>query len=801
MIVTIYKSLKEVTNGFQRDVNYVFERIRSGKSKALIEKIQAENDEEKQQALKRELPAINFQGVFKERNDKGIKQFSGLMPLDFDKFKDNAEMVALMDSLKDNEYVFAMFISPRGNGFKLIIKIPLDGAPNYKGYFDSLKSFFDLPYFDVSSSNISRLCYESYDPNIYVNPNALIYNEVEEPEYTDIGTVTPIFAINSDNRVISNLLTWWKKKYGHTKGSRNTNLFKLAMALNCFGIDRHEALNVLNEFQESDFTLSEIETLCKSAYKKVEVHNTRYFEDSAIKYKIEKQVRQGKTAKEIIKQMPDVDPKKIEQASEVIRETIDIEDYWSFDDKGRFKLSPHKYKYWLENNNFSKFFPTESKTFTFIQIDQNQVEETNEKRIKDYVLKNLMERKDLGYMPYDAMASSTKAFSIDFLSLLDSANIKIKEDTQDEIFLYYKNCVVRITKDTFEPIDYLDVDGYVWKNQIIDREFTVTDHHKSEFRSFVWYISGENVNKYNTFKSVIGYLMHSHKTSANNKAVILNDSVISENPNGGSGKGLFCSALGHLKKISSIDGKTFDFNKSFPYQTVSTDCQLLVFDDVKKNFDFERLFSLITEGITIEYKGQDAIKLPVQKSPKIIITTNYTVGGVGGSFERRKFEVELSDYFNSGNTPLMKFKKLLFDEWENKEWSQFDNFMIQCAQFYLTNGLVKADFDNIETRKFIKNTSFEFYEWTRLHDALPFNQRMQKGEYFNKICDEYPDLRKWLSQKRFKNWIEEYCRFYGFEYDDGNSANIGRWFQITNKSKDNPLNNNIYEEYEKPNIA
>jgi hypothetical protein len=783
MIVTIYKSLKEVTNGFQRDVNYVFERIRSGKSQKLIEQIQAETDEEKQQLLKKELPAINFQGVFKERNDKGIKQFSGLMPLDFDKFKDKAEMIALMDSLRDNEYVFAMFISPRGNGFKLIIKIPLDGASNYKGYFDSLKNYFDSDYFDVSSSNISRLCYESYDPNIYINPNALIYNEVEEPEYSDIGTITPIFAINSDNRIISNLLTWWKKKYGNTKGSRNTNLFKLAMALNCFGIDKHEALNVLNEFQESDFTLSEIETLCKSAYKKSEVHGTRFFEDNAIKFKIEKQVRQGKSAKEIIKLLPDVDPKKIDEASETIRENIDIEDYWSFDDKGKFKLSPHKYKFWLENNNFSKFFPTESKTFTFIQIDQNQVEETNEKRIKDYVLNNLMERKDIGYSPYDSMASSTKAFNIDFLGLLASANIKIKEDTQDEIFLYYKNCVVKITKDSFETIDYLDVDGYVWKNQIIDRDFAIKDHHNSEYRSFIWYIAGENKQKYNTFKSVIGYLMHSFKTSANNKAVILNDSVISENPNGGSGKGLFCNALSHLKKVSSIDGKTFDFNKSFPYQTVSTDCQLLVFDDVKKNFDFERLFSLITEGITIEYKGQDAIKLPVQKSPKIIITTNYTVGGVGGSFERRKFEVELSDYFNAGNTPLMKFGKLLFDEWDDDEWSRFDNYMIQCAQYYLNNGLVAAEFGNIHTRKFIKNTSFEFYEWTKTHEVFSFNDRLSKRDKYNEFLEEYQDFKKWLSQKKFKQWLENYCTFYDYKYAEGNSTPIGRWFTIENESQ------------------
>jgi hypothetical protein len=56
----------------------------------------------------------------------------------------------------------------------------------------------------------------------------------------------------------------------------------------------------------------------------------------------------------------------------------------------------------------------------------------------------------------------------------------------------------------------------------------------------------------------------------------------------------------------------------FPYQTVSSDCQVLAFDDVRKNFNFESLFSIITEGLTIEYKGRDAIKLPVKDSPKVL---------------------------------------------------------------------------------------------------------------------------------------------------------------------------------------
>lgn len=40
--------------------------------------------------------------------------------------------------------------------------------------------------------------------------------------------------------------------------------------------------------------------------------------------------------------------------------------------------------------------------------------------------------------------------------------------------------------------------------------------------------------------------------------------------------------MGHLKKVQSLDGKLFDFQNKFPYQNVSTDCQILVFDDVKK---------------------------------------------------------------------------------------------------------------------------------------------------------------------------------------------------------------------------
>jgi hypothetical protein len=226
-----------------------------------------------------------------------------------------------------------------------------------------------------------------------------------------------------------------------------------------------------------------------------------------------------------------------------------------------------------------------------------------------------------------------------------------------------------------------------------------------------------------------------------------------------------------------IDGKSFEFTKTFPYQTVSTDCQVLVFDDVKKNFTFESLFSLITEGITIEYKGQDAIKLPIQKSPKILITTNYTVGGVGGSFERRKFEVEMSSYFNSNNTPLDHFGHLLFDDWVDEEWARFDAYMVNCLQYYLKNGLVNNEFGNLLTRKFIVETAHEFFEWCK-EGNIKLNERLYKGTIFEDFVNEYPDFKKFLSQKKFKKWLELYAIFVDAKYTEGRGVD-GRYFQLS----------------------
>jgi hypothetical protein len=254
--------------------------------------------------------------------------------------------------------------------------------------------------------------------------------------------------------------------------------------------------------------------------------------------------------------------------------------------------------------------------------------------------------------------------------------------------------------------------------------------------------------------------MHSYQNEAKPKAIIFNDEMISEDiPNGGSGKGLIHRAIGHIKNIVIEDGKKFDAKAQFAYQKVNKDTQIFLMDDVPKHFNFESLFSIITEGMTIEKKGQDAYQIPFKESPKISITTNYTINGSGASHERRVFEVEIANYFNENRTPEMEFGHLFFSDWDEKEWARFDNFMIRCVQFFLKNGLVQS-------QKFI-----EFME-TQTFTGQPIS-RKDFRDNFNK---QYPNVAKFNTPQKFNKKVKDYCEYYGIELNEGKYNGIVNFY-------------------------
>lgn len=777
MVITYFKTIFEKSTPFYKDVEYAFKRIKEGNSKDLIESIQKESEKVKQTVLKEQLPVIRFAGQFTKNNDDSLTKASGLIILDFDNYDKSSEMLKMRKKLEKDKYSFAVFTSPRGNGLKLLVKIPEANQYTYKRYFESLAEYYNDVHFDMKCSNISRACFESYDPNIFINKDSELWTQMSDEKELDHREGSPVLKLDNESEIIKRLMKWFTSKYNVSSGSRNNDIFILASALSDYGVNEYEANRICSQYEQKDFSKSEIERTINSAYKKGKANfGMKYFEDNESIDFIKNSIRSGKSLNDIKKKMPNVP----EDAYDKIKESSSINDFWEISKNGKITIRNIAYKHWLENNGFYKYYPDNSDTFIFVKIENNLVDNTNEFKIKDYILDELMK---LGqYNVYNYMAENPKLFKDDRLNIVEAASIGFMEDTQSEAYLYFRNGALKVTADQVQLIDYIDLNGYVWKKHIINHDYN-KDIALCDFSKFIDNISNHNKASFDSIASTIGYLLHSHKTSAKNVAVILNDEVISENPNGGTGKGIFINAISKLKRISIIDGKTFSFDKSFPYQTVSADTHIIVFDDVRKNFNFENLFSIVTEGITIEKKNKDAIKLPIDKSPKVLISTNYAVGGDGNSFERRKWDVEFSQHYNKNRTPVDDFGRLLFDEWDEKEWSKFYNFMISCLQYYLKYGLQKTEFKNIRERNFIKITSFEFNEWVK-DMSFEYNKRYYKRELYNLFVSDYEDAKKFVTQKRFSMWLDKFFTYININVDK-DKDDTGRYIII--KTKENEI--------------
>ena len=795
-MITIFKNIKETSTPYYRDVKVVLDRIKNGSSKERVKLIRQEKDKSNRNKLKQDLPAVCFSGTFLKRADTALQDHSGLICLDFDGYKTKKDLMSDKDQLSKNKYVYSVFVSPSGNGLKALVKIPKD-PDNHVGYFRALEEYFQSEYFDKACKNVSRVCYESYDPLIHVNETSSLWDKIAEHEYRPIDKYKerPTIPITDENKVVDRLMSWWKKKYGIIEGERNNNVYVLAAAFNDFGVNRSLAEYVMSEFQTRDFPMSEIKTTIDSAYRHTTKFGSKYYEDEERVYQIRQKIKKGVPKKEIRSQLIDsnIEDVVVDTVINQIEEDESSKRFWTKSDKGVINIVHYLFREFLEDSGFFKYCPEGAKSFVFVKVTNNLIDHTNEAEIKDHVL-DYLENKVEDLEVYNFFADKTRFFREDFLSLLSPVNAFFISDDKHTAYLYYKNCAVKVTKNAVTTIDYIDLDGFVWKDHVIDRDFKSCEIIDCDFQKFISNVCGGDEKRIRSMESTIGYLLHAFKNLSYSPAVILNDEVISDNPEGGTGKGIFMNALSQMKKVVTIDGKGFTFEKSFAYQLVSADTQVLVFDDVRKHFDFERLFSVVTEGLTLEKKNKDAIKIPFSKSPKIAITTNYAIKGDGSSFERRKWELEFKQHYTSDHTPLDEFGRLLFGDWNDDEWCVFDNYMIRNLSNFLSTGLVKSEFVNLKIRKLSAETSHEFIEWCGLTRGSENNERLVTNQYL--LCqDLYADFiqentdygprgKMSISKTKFYRWLIAYGLFLTGRNPEQSKSSQGKTIMFIDETQE-----------------
>ena len=382
----------------------------------------------------------------------------------------------------------------------------------------------------------------------------------------------------------------------------------------------------------------------------------------------------------------------------------------------------------LEMNGFYYYHnDSNNESYVLVKETNSIIEKVNERYVLAFLQDYVKYRIPSDYIiEYDRLTRGKASIerAINELSIqqfrkvinnLKSKDVKILKDRPGVCYKFFKNLVVEITANEIELYYYpflkfgLEEEYKVWKDNVINHKIDLVDiYHTAmayNFHRLVTITKDINGNlitneaRFLALRSALGYLMYNYKNDTDTKAVVFCEEQISDN-GGRTGKTLTCKMLEKLGcKIAKINGRNVDFNNRFLFQNVEESTNIILFDDTNDKFDFTALYSVITNGLTIEKKNKQAIQLSHQETPKFLITTNTVLTDESNSGKGRKLEVEFTDYFSDGWTPQDEFGCIFFDDWDDYDWNLFYNYMIGNIKLYLQKGLISYESKNLKNRK------------------------------------------------------------------------------------------------------
>lgn len=156
------------------DLGDVYSRIISSEFAAQTKVVRNTTCVDARKSEKSKLPCFIAAGRFSSRCKAGWASASGLMILDLDHIENMPELIA---RLRKDPCVVMMFISPSGDGLKVVIRINLADPDNekFEQLFDSASLWFTKTYGhkpDKSGRDSCRLCFMCCDHEAYLNPEA-----------------------------------------------------------------------------------------------------------------------------------------------------------------------------------------------------------------------------------------------------------------------------------------------------------------------------------------------------------------------------------------------------------------------------------------------------------------------------------------------------------------------------------------------------------------------------------------------------------------------------------------------------
>lgn len=278
-MITIFKNFNEVIE--HKTIPEILHEIKTGKYRpgiTYLRKSLAENKLEAYEKAKKSLPAFTPSGKFVGgRKMEFLEAYSNFIILDIDKLS-QTDLQNAKHKANQSEYTYASFISPSGNGLKILVKVNTT-KEDHKETFLAIQKHYETLLnheIDKSGKDITRLCFYSFDDNLYHNEAAKVFVTGEQNEMlssraesrgemrlsatnsNQSSHTEPVEVRPTDNQqpttqnseaIYNHCIRFTEKKVQYATGSRNVFVHQLACNLNRKGISLNEALSfILTDF-------------------------------------------------------------------------------------------------------------------------------------------------------------------------------------------------------------------------------------------------------------------------------------------------------------------------------------------------------------------------------------------------------------------------------------------------------------------------------------------------------------------------------------------------------------------------
>ena len=230
--------------------------IKDGDYEKFITELRGIEDKKNRQEYKAKyLPAFTWCGTFNGGHAvSNLHSYNQIVGLDYDNVKDTK---ALKESLSSIDTSHVVFISPGGEGLKVLVKVNSNASCHEKA-FEIVNNYYNEitgMESDNSVKDISRLCYVSWDPELYLEENSKVF---------DIHTALKLESVKEvDINYLFN-----KSMLGFSEGNRHNVIIKCAGKANAFGIDKDEVIKYFKNLSNTSLTLEEIETTVNDIYSR-----------------------------------------------------------------------------------------------------------------------------------------------------------------------------------------------------------------------------------------------------------------------------------------------------------------------------------------------------------------------------------------------------------------------------------------------------------------------------------------------------------------------------------------------------